>query len=556
MTGRRERQVNADPALLELRQLTIYLLRRGTDGPDGALDAETQGMVTRRELRGGLPFTGALYFRAQQNKPPVWQAFLNDGLTNEDALKLSNRNAAAVLVIRVARHWFALPFGFGRHLVRDEAIELGFGLRATLNSVDADRLRSVDMRTIDEMTLQTRRQASRISGLEVFGINITKDILGGVTGQPRDPALAQVMTGRDACVIQGPVTFEGIGEKCRELLAAYSRKDYEERFGWIDHLSTVDDDALVSTLDEQVVAAFAANNFAALHLATPEQVDWEQVAGFRYSVERDDAPLRSDPDALEYLEARANRPRARGEIDVAALRHDKLEVFGGPADTRLAAWSIYRSCVFQTNFANKIYALSGGQWYEVEPTFAADIAAQVNSIAELAAGDVGLPAAQPGETEPEYLERATPAMTEVLGAPVALMDRKLVRAADAATDIEVCDLFTSLKHFIHVKRRTRSSTLSHLFAQGIGSAGAFVTDRRFRELARAAIAESGCGTEEFFPNEQPTARDYTVVYAIVAAGDDPIAMQLPFLSQVTMSQAARQLRGWGYEVAIMRIPQL
>lgn len=544
------------PAPVELRQLTVYLLRRGTDGPDGALDAEERTKVIRRELRGDLPFAGALYVRAQETKPPVWQPFINDGLRAEDALRLGNRSAAALLVMRVARHWFAIPFGFGRHLIHEDVIELGFGLRATLNSVNADRLRSVDMRTIDEMTLQTRRQASRISGLEVFGINITKDILGGVTGQPADPTIAQVMTGRDACVLQGPVTFEAVGEKCRQLLDAYSRTDYQERFGWIDHLRTVEDDALTATLDDHLVAAFIAEDFAALHLAAPEQLSWEEVAGFRYSFEADDAPLRPDPDGHEYMEARARRPRARGELDLAQLRRDKLMVFGGPADARLAAWSIYRCCVFQTAFAGKLYALSSGQYYEVEPTFAAEIAAQVASIAELAASDLGMPAAQSGETEPDYLERATPAMADALGAPVALMDRKLVRAADAATDIEVCDVFTSARHFIHVKRRTRSSTLSHLFAQGTGSAQAFVSDRTFRELARAAIADSACGTEHFFPNDQPTARDYTVVYAIVTAGQGPLGMQLPFLSQVTLSQATRQLRGWGYEVAIARIQQL
>lgn len=546
----------ADKGREEIRLLTICLLRRGTDGPDGAIDSDALGTVRRRELRAGLPFTGALYVRTPQTKPPAWQGFVNSGLAKDDVLNLGNRNAAALLVIRVAGYWFAIPFGFGRHLIRDEAIELGFGLRATLNSVDADRLRSVDMRTVDEMTLQTRRQASRISGLEVFGINITKDILGGVTGQPRDPALAQVMTGRDSCVLQGAVRFEQLEQKCRALLDAYSRNDYQERFGWIDHLTTVEDEALTTALDDLLVGAFAEQQVESLHLAAPEQLNWDEVAGIRYSIEAEATPLHPDPDPLDYLSARALRPRAKAELDLAQLRRDKVQVFGGPANAQLAAWSVYRCAVYQTRFADKLYTLSGGQWYEIAPTFAADIAAQVAVIPEFGAGDLGLPAAQPGETEPAYLERATPLMAASLGTPVALMDGKLVRAADAASDIEVCDVFTSARQFVHLKRRTRSSTLSHLFAQGTGSAQAFVTDRTFRELARVAISDTPCGTEAFFPTDQPTARDYTVVYAVVTAGDGPLASQLPFLSQLTLSQAAKQLRGWGYEIALARVDEL
>lgn len=513
-------------------------------------------MVQRHELRDGLAFIGAFYVRNKPSKAPDWQPFVNELLQPSAPLRLLNRHAAALLVVRVAKHWFAIPFGFGRHLLRDEVIEPGFGLRVTLNAVDADRLRSVDLRTIEEMTMQTRRQASRIAGLEVFGINVTRDIVAGVTGQPRDMSVGTVMTGRDQCVLHGSVPFDQIATRCKQLLGLYDRDDYKERFGWIDHMSAVADDPLRSSLDDALVGALNAGNFDQLHFAAPEQMEWADLAGFRYSCEPVSAALHPDLEPAEYVAAHETRRRAVGPLDAERLRKDKVQMFGGPADAQIVAWQVYRCCVFQTTFAGYLYVLSGGLWYQIEKSFADRVRGEVANIAEFAPQEFGLPPADPGEHEEDYLVRAAPLMEQALELPVVVMDQQMVRAADAASDIEVCDLFTGAKHFIHAKRRTRSSTLSHLFAQGTVSAQAFVNDQTYREGARAKIAQTACGTADFFPSARPIARDYTVVFAVIAKGTGSLGPALPFLSQVNLSYAGRQIRAWGYELALMRIEQL
>jgi Family of unknown function (DUF6119) len=57
------------------------------------------------------------------------------------------------------------------------------------------------------------------------------------------------------------------------------------------------------------------------------------------------------------------------------------------------------------------------------------------------------------------------------------------------SSIEICDLLSSEKAFVHVKAKTKSSTLSHLFAQGLNSAQAF-RDRGFRGLAHVQCPDS------------------------------------------------------------------
>lgn len=184
------------------RDLTIYLLARETKTPEEALESDALARLERRALGRALPFRGVLYLDPPISAAPGWQAFINEGLAKP--LNLLNRHAGAVLFVRASEHWFALTFGFGRHLLNAEVVERRFGLIATLNCVDPGSLRSIDTRTIEETTLLTRRQASRSSRLDAFGVDVARDMVGGVTGRPRDGSLGPVMTGADSLSVHVP----------------------------------------------------------------------------------------------------------------------------------------------------------------------------------------------------------------------------------------------------------------------------------------------------------------------------------------------------------------
>jgi uncharacterized protein (TIGR04141 family) len=55
----------------------------------------------------------------------------------------------------------------------------------------------------------------------------------------------------------------------------------------------------------------------------------------------------------------------------------------------------------------------------------------------------------------------------------ALLDADPVIYGGGRSAIEICDLLSTDRVFVHVKAKTKSSTLSHLFAQGLNSAQAF-----------------------------------------------------------------------------------
>lgn len=114
---------------------------------------------------------------------------------------------------------------------------------------------------------------------------------------------------------------------------------------------------------------------------------------------------------------------------------------------------------------------------------------------------------------------------------------------------------------VHVKRKSRSSTLSHLFAQGHVSAEALI-DGKLRDQVRSAI-QNAAGTTDpspwlnlIPPSDSDQARDtVTVTYAVVANSSATGVEWLPFFSRFTLMQTVRDLNRLGFtKIALMRVP--
>jgi len=165
-----------------LQKLHVRLLKPAFHAADTAL--EDTDSLSVYEFRSGLGFSGRLYVSPPNQGPPRWLKFVNTGI--EGKLKeITNRTNAAVLLVKRNRRVFAITFGHGRHLLNEKALEPDFGLKGALNALRHDSLRSIDSFAIEEQTVHKRSQASRASGLEVFGIDVSHDIMRAVTGVPR-----------------------------------------------------------------------------------------------------------------------------------------------------------------------------------------------------------------------------------------------------------------------------------------------------------------------------------------------------------------------------------
>jgi uncharacterized protein (TIGR04141 family) len=520
------------PRQPRLEKLTVFLLKQGVDH-DSALRSGDAGAGDRVKSLDSAE--GLLLLASTVPHLPRWAGYLR-GHVSAPLDELRTASASALLLLRAGGRMFAFAWGHGRHLLDPEAYEQDFGLRVVLNTVAPDQLKSVDARTIEETTLHTRRDVSRDSSFSAFGLDVSRDLLRAVTGTPQDATLAHRLTGADALGIETRLQVPDLPALAERLLDSYEAEDYKENFEFIDHLRAERNPALVRQLDEQLLLALQGREITDTHIAAPETLDWLALGGFRYSSLPAAAEIDTDPRISTYLDSRSDV-----ELDLATLKADRLIALRTDGMV-LEEWPVYRCIVFQMESDGYLFILSGGQWFRVEADYKSKIYAQVEALNRLE----GLPDAEPGTNEQDYNLKASQAIDALC------LDRKLVQ--DEGPDkIELCDLLTRQGGLIHVKHRGSSSTLSHLFAQGLVSAERLLLDGDFRTRARALIAGEDGGYTDALPATRPNAADHEITFAVITRSQRDTPLTLPFFSVVSLAAAAARLQGYGFAVSVAAI---
>lgn len=517
-----------------IRHLTVLLLKDNIELPTQALKAPES--LKRIDLRPDMELDGELFIRSSRLSTPPWVAFLQEGAT-ERLPDLSNASTAAVLFVKADEHLLAYCFGRGKAFLRPDSIEYTFGLRVALNAVDPEKLRSLDSRTFEQMTLQTRRQASRGTTLQTFGVDVTSDLLRSVTGEPRDKTFAVRLTGRDALVLESRVKIADLLAQARKLVELRESTDYRKDFDWVDDLQLIKTPSVIHALQEDLLRRLRERDTTGMHLATPAIVDYDDVVGYTFSVEND-SELRPDPEVADYLDALRGGPAS---VSLARLKRDQIGLRISDHDEPVTNWSVYKGMVVETEHESRSYVLSEGDWYAVAKSLSDGVRM---FMTEFEKSSIALPTAAGDEDEGTYNERAARELNWILA------DKQMVTPAGARTPLEFCDLLSPSKHVVHVKPRTSSSTLSHLFAQAFASGEAFQYDRDFREKLREKL---GAAALEVIPLEQPNPHEYEVTFAIIGGSEKDWPHSLPFLSKLNFRNVVKRLRRLGYRVSLTHV---
>lgn len=134
------------------------------------------------------------------------------------------------------------------------------------------------------------------------------------------------------------------------------------------------------------------------------------------------------------------------------------------------------------------------------------------------------------------------------------MDRTFFTAETAATPLEFCDLFDRQGRIIHVKKRSASSTLSHLFAQGSVACETFLRDQRFREAVQDDLVAMHKPTHAgLIQITHPIAGNYPVVFAIITKDSTAWPPPLPFFSAVNLMHHVTRIQSMGFPVSLQYI---
>lgn len=546
-----------------MQSLTVYKIRPNIDGEE--ITEFEQALrdpdpLEAWDIRPDLPFGGRLFLQIPAPRQPAWAEFLTEGV--DDLVIPDIQRVNGVLFVKVYHDYdqiFAFTFGHGRYLLRPDCFEINYGLRVALNvlydkssgDLQPERIRSVDSKTVAKNTIRTRRQTDRRTTFETFGVDIQRDLLQAVTGAPISSNVwGSRISGSDSVSFNPVLSFGKLGNLCKEIAKMYLRDTYQESFDWIDNLRVITDPAILKELQEMLVDAIktGSNNVT---VAVPEFVEWDDLSEFYFSFDsRNRFP---DPEGAD-LRGALKQVGKLEKLSVDRLRRlwrlNAKAVDGNGA----YQWSLLRCLTGEFKRGESEYILSEGEFFEIRKEFLEELDSY---IASLPATKHKLPVSPGDIQEGKYNEIAAKSNDSYL-----LLDKKMVRVDGMTSPIEICDILTADRCFIHVKRKLGSSTLSHLFAQGSVSADLFLMSKEYRTatLKKIQQEEQALGDPEAigrfstFKPDGITPREYGVSYAIVAKwGDRKLVQALPFFSKVNLRRHVEDLKRMGYQVSVARV---
>lgn len=315
-------------------------------------------------------------------------------------------------------------------------------------------------------------QASRESGVSVFGIDISKNVLRAVTGSPKDGVNFKNISGGDAVYsFNLEMDIGDIPDNLTQLAAYYNNDSYKNEFSWVDNIRKIKEKNLIDSLDNELIKNIKQKS-TDIMITIPEIVQWDTIYGFSFT--RTKTKIQPIKDTQEYLNG--IDPTS---VNIESIKRDRLFVFDLNKDE--SDYHIYKCIYFEYKKGDRTYIIFSGHLYEIDNTFINRINLILN---EIKISDVIFPSINVWEkdkrleieSEGDYNKRISSLLN------YHLLDKKLVKSNRTTTSIELCDLLTIKKQFIHVKhKKGGSSGLSHLFAQGSVSAEILLGDKEFKK---------------------------------------------------------------------------
>ncbi len=518
--------------------LSIYLIKEGVTDPQEIITNVSK--LNQHPIHVGRRRLGTLYAKHMPNHYPTWFGFISEHIDQVALQQFKIKNVSAVLLVPHDDRVFAICFGHGHQLLYEEALVSDFGLKATLNSINPDAVRQLDLRRLDSTGRIAFEQAGQEIPIRQFGLDIEQDLVRRVTARPIDPSLGLQLSGRDSLHVAIPASTRNIGDYLGRYLAKSKEDTYKENFEFIDNIEEVTSDSQCAELNELLSEQINDNQSTNVWMAPPDIVDLENIMGFRYTKDQNEEP-RLDIDLNSFRIYCA----VGGDITWDMLRTKHIyvcDVNGEPANQ----WLAYKCLYAELPYHEEVYVLTEGKWYRVDTNFAKKINESFESILD---SDLQLPVwAQ--RREDEYNQH----VAETSNGYFQLLDKKTVQYPGGHNKVEFCDLLSRDRHLVHIKKFTSSSGLSHLCEQGVNSAEYTRQDLAFREKVNAKLRELHIPEEFHIPLEfgSEQAGAYEIVFGI-ATKHPHLPLEIPFFSKVSMYHAARRCQGLGYQVSKLKI---
>lgn len=500
---------------------------------------------------------------------PPWFEFLHEKFP---ALRLAprSRRDEVLLLVRftVNRRGasYAIPFGAGRNLLADGAIDADATIRIAIRSfVEASgflsNVKGLTAREISVNVQRIEREAARLTSFFDLSFDEDRQVLQSIRGRPSNEDLGTFLSSGEGIQLRGITDVDMLIDALRVLEKLY-RSTEENRFAARLGMRALKNGAKIEQLDNMFATALW-NGDRSIGLALPDLVNVPDDATFEFShlgrvADHPEATLAWDDLRIDNYRNTLHDTHLRGEITGEYLRKVKLML---RSPTEQHKYKLYNCLSGSVSDADETHVLDAGKWYRVPGSFIETI----NAAVDLPGQYDNFPPFDNDQdldnrgrrSENAYVQRAIPQLPDSI-----VIDKQLIRTLghDGIEFGDAVRLNGEIIEIYHFKRWSRSASLSHLFTQAITSASA-LSDPTFRAEAAELLQTQGANPqllaavgEVMQPNQLDITRLRIVLGIIMDWGNDPPSVALPILARIDFERVLRGLRSRGFQVALARIP--
>lgn len=508
------------------------------------------------------------YFQKNNPHDPHWLDFFQQFLEIESTPPVVNLNNSLIFLMtknlgEYGTRMFAFTAGLGFHGLNRSRLEKGFGFHVALNTIAVNGVKAADTQTLDTNTRMKRVVMGQYTSIENLDLNEEEDILNYLAGRPRRLDFAKNVSGRDSLNLnKDDVRPTKFGELIEELFWRFRSTSYIDKFPGVNTLPIVTDEALEEDLNHELHdSLLAGDGKQAVHFTHPNINTWENTSYYVFHA----------PDGGEMSTTELEYERIRTFVEKHARELDEflnilVTGFDDDNNTTISERRLLDYCTFGTSGTDSTFHLLHSTWYIVSKQYLNRIDAFISNI-ELA-DYINLPEWSKEKvfdkkTEEEkysylegtYNEKATELLNQASGGELFLtLDKKNV-TIPGRTAIEPCDILSKDGLFIHVKKKSGSANLGHLWNQGLVSGDLFANSRDFRQ-GLLDVIEKKLGKKSWitsFTVDQAAPRNYKIVYAVGLKDFNNWKKDLPLFAKLALVNCTKRLRAQGYTVQITHV---
>ncbi|WP_261024112.1 TIGR04141 family sporadically distributed protein [Streptococcus mitis] len=528
---------------LKTTQISLFLNNKSVEKFEDCLKDKFK--YDEYPLNSVIGLEGKIFVHNSDPKLPSWQDELNQ--LSAKKIKFSkNVPNKAVVVVKFRNRFFSITYGYGRSMLNDLKIVRNFGLKVAANLIDKDKIRSMNITSIEDVIVSSQRQSSIYASQDIFDLDTRRNLLQSVSGAPSLESVASFLVGTDSLVASRKMNITDIKDSIGFYYDSYKKDDYKNNgFSWLDNILEVREKRLSSDLDNQLYVEMTKGNYPTI--APNTLLDWENIEGFFLTgtgKREKEFSIEIDSNAYFSTIRRKNKSNSSNSSFISSLKRNKLVTKYKDTDEERIVGSLYSSLIFEIDYNKEKYILCYGSWYKINKEFFNTIKTEIDNIV-----DTELPIVSPasnGQNEGDFNKAFSTSHPDYY-----ILDKEMYHGDSyGRSSVEVADIVTKDKKLIHVKKGGSSSKLSHLFSQGVVSATILAQDIKMKEF----INEK-CGCKIL--NLSETNNEFEIVFAIIdkrVTGGVKNSDILPFFSMVNLFNAIQQLKSMGFKYSILKIP--